>query len=455
MQPVIAAPPGAVEEDVSQRTLYSKTFRMSDQEFRTIARKRIVHVPGSGANWLSGEDPDWQDLDLDFELEGDTFRVKNAWYNCTISAQQLLWTYVSVVQGHARVELARIGDQDVGDAGLNYNPVIEGNKLTFTRIAPDLDITFVAMPVGLFVYKTLYSVRAPRHFVWDVEWDESEYLKINTRTEGFDNLDRLQRDPGNVGRHMFCRKLEMRHGIEGRAGRSFAHGCTFDERWTGRTYERDEERRLVPGDQVQYPVLIDQDIIQPIVVNTDDGYSSSNYATWFFNINTPFVGWYLPGTSTYLGGWRFPLAVPQGSLITLAELIVNVTGVIGGGNTFDLFAEDVDDAAAFADTTRIPHNIAPITAASTSMAMTATGLLTTDCTNQIQALVSRPGFVSGNNVLLLQRNPATVAGPTAAVYWEDYQDAGTDEPTLEVTFISPTGTNVIPRTMPAGWLGRF
>ena len=455
MQELIPAPPDALRELVNHRTMHSKTFELPDGQFRYIARKRIVHVPGDPQTWEKGGYADWQDLDTDFVQVGNAYEVRNAWYTCSIATGQIVYSYQSKVRGEARVELRWIGMEQVADMRLRFDHRVSGNRLTFSQLVPDLDLIFVALPAGLYVYKKLYSPRAPRDFTWHIEWTRDSPLIINTTTQGQDNADQTEPNRRAIGRGQMCRPIEMRHGVEVRAPERLQHACQFNEWWTGRTFTLDPERRRVPSDDSIYPILIDQDIIQPISANIDDGYDGTAYTTWFYNQTVCFVGWYSVGSQTYLGGWRFQLAIPQGSTITLAELIINVTSVIGSGNTFDLYAEDVDNAAAFADITRLPRNISPITTASASMSLTATGLNTTNCTNAIQEVVSRPGFSSGNNVLLLQRNLGTAAGATTAAYFEDYSNAGTDEPVIEVTFTSPVGTNVSPRTMPAGWLRRL
>lgn len=452
---LITPPPGAIEELNSWRTQFSKTYRMNGRENKQIIHRRPVHVPGDIAAYRKGGFPDFQDIDTDLELRPEGYCIKNGWYECCIEVGRIAWRYTSKLDGIVHIELARIGSQIVSELPLQFNPVLVGNTLTFPAILPGLDIQFIARASGLFCNKILRSTTVPRVFGWRIECSKDCPLQINTTTQGYDNYGLQDLDRQSAGKGDVCRRIEMQHSVVDATPNELAVAQIFTETWTGRTFTHDMERRLQPQIDCVYPVLIDQDIIQPITANLDDGYGISGYTTWYYNNAINYFG-YASGTgNSYYGGWRFPLAVPQASVITLAELIVNVTSVIGAGNSFDVFAEDVDDAAAFADTTRLPQNIAPITTASGTHTFTSTGLQTANVTSVVQEIVSRPGFTSGNNIAFVHRNLANTGPATDAGYWEDYSNVGTNESVLEVTFTSPIGANIVPRTMPIGWLRRF
>jgi len=445
VKPVITPPPEAVQELVDERTQHSKTFEMPNNERKLIASLRRVHVP---------EGKEWVDVDTDFELTGDQYTVKNALYTCTVDRDRIAYTYTSKVKGVVEIELMKIGNQPVKSLTLNFAPEVTDNRILFPSLLPDLDLEFVALAEGLYVNKILHSAAAPRDFTWWIEQDQDCPLRVNMQTQGHDNdglvaQDRQGQKKGNV-----CRKLEMVHDVQDVTKKKLDSACEFGETWTGRTYKRDDENRLVLDDECEYPVWIDQDITQPVTADADDGYSVSNGG--FINSFANNYGGYFSSGAYYPFARFLALNIPQGSSITLADYIINITSVPVAPNTMDIYAYDVDNAAQFAIGGPRPET-SPKTTAKTVAALDSAGLKTYNVTALLQEIVDRPGWVALNNVAFFMLNPVSTGGSYGA-YIEDYSNAGTNEPVLEVTFLPPAITQQVvidygARTRRVQWTG--
>lgn len=132
------------------------------------------------------------------------------------------------------------------------------------------------------------------------------------------------------------------------------------------------------------------------------------------------------------------VTVPQGAVASEATLTLNITGVTGTPDT-TLYGVDVDDAAAFADPGNLP-SAATRTTASADPDPAGAGSKVITVTDIVQEILDRAGWASGNDM-------AFVAADNLGAgehYWtaEDYEDAGTAEATLDITYTVPaTGRN--------------
>lgn len=171
-----------------------------------------------------------------------------------------------------------------------------------------------------------------------------------------------------------------------------------------------------------------------ITDTADDGYeySASVY------ISQVWGGSY-SGSALY-GFFRFlNVTVPQGATVSSATLTLNIISVAGTPNT-TLYGVDADNAAAFADPGNLP-SAATKTTASADPDPAATGTKVITITTIVQEIVDRAGWASGNAMAFVVD---VHAGGTN--YWlaEDYEDAGTAEATLDITYTA--GSSQAPRT---------
>lgn len=175
-----------------------------------------------------------------------------------------------------------------------------------------------------------------------------------------------------------------------------------------------------------------------ITDTADDGYEVFGSLT-----NMQFgVGY--AGGATFLLYCRFlNVTVPQGATIDSATLTLNITDISGTPDT-TLYGVDEDNAAAFADPGNMP-SAATKTTASADPDPAGTGSKVITITTIVQEIVDRAGWASGNAM-------AFVAGDNAGSgnnYWfaEDYEDAGTAEATLDITYTAGAAAVLYRRTL--------
>lgn len=127
------------------------------------------------------------------------------------------------------------------------------------------------------------------------------------------------------------------------------------------------------------------------------------------------------------------VTVPQGATIDSATLTVLITDVSGAPDT-TLYGVDVDDAAAFADPGNLP-SAATKTTASADPDPAGTGTKVITITTIVQEIVDRAGWASGNAMAFVADDNAG----SGTNFWaaEDYEDAGTAEAILDITYTVP------------------
>ena len=140
----------------------------------------------------------------------------------------------------------------------------------------------------------------------------------------------------------------------------------------------------------------------------------------------------------------------DGDTIDLANLKLNFNKVEGPGTTWassSIYGDDVDDAAAWANTTSLPTTITKTTAsASVSALPSAAGLKTIAVTTIVQEIVDRVGWASGNDMRF-----AIQGGVSERRAWiDDLTSTLNQEAVLEIDFTagaggggSPTGDGYI------------
>ncbi len=142
---------------------------------------------------------------------------------------------------------------------------------------------------------------------------------------------------------------------------------------------------------------------------------------------------------TVLAFLRFlNVTIPQGATIDSATLTLNITDISGTPDT-TLYGVDEDNAAAFAAPGNLP-SAATKTTASADPDPAGAGSKVITITSIVQEIIDRAGWASGNAMAFVGDDNAGT-GPS---YWsaEDYEDAGTAEATLDITYTVPaTGRN--------------
>lgn len=166
-----------------------------------------------------------------------------------------------------------------------------------------------------------------------------------------------------------------------------------------------------------------------ITDTADDGYEGS-----IFGLSASDVAAGYGAFETEIAFFRFlNVTVPKGATIDSATLSLNITVVNGTPNT-TLYGVDEDNAAAFADPGNMP-SAATRTTASADPDPAGTGTKVITITTIVQEIVDRAGWASGNSMAFVADNNAG----SGDNYWfaEDYEDAGTAEATLDITYTVP------------------
>lgn len=170
-------------------------------------------------------------------------------------------------------------------------------------------------------------------------------------------------------------------------------------------------------------------VIVPITENADDG-------RWFelgqFSINAITCGHNFG--AEFSAFFRFlEVSVPQGVRIDTATLSLNIT--TASSPDCHVYGVDVDNAASFSNPENLPPD-APRTTASTRFQPSSGGIFDIDITAQIQEIIDRVGWVSGNNLALVALNNSEEEG-THLWNAEDFSTGGEHVATLTINWSFP------------------
>lgn len=260
---------------------------------------------------------------------------------------------------------------------------------------PGLTITLVAQTWGLQTFQELGDADAPRAFVWEVQEPSSGGRFAHGQPFGHDNLHHLARTPRPLRR-----RLDLTQQTEVLYDNGRTRIVHITETWTGRTVRFDPvvQCRVVEAD-VRYPVVFDPTFSQTISVGAEDGYETSGL---WYGANT-FL--YLqPSTVVaikHLPGVRFTnVTIDHTAVISLATLTVKVNNVNSGypgDPDGDIYADAVDTAAAWSDTSR-PLSGFTKTTNKVTQDFSTTGTKVVTLTPVAAEVLNRAGWVSGANL---------------------------------------------------------
>ena len=385
------------------RSSHSKTFVMPDGKMRCDLKV------GTPAHY---RDDDGSLRSCDCTVQQDDGKVFVDWlpYKFKLHDTGIGFDFQSRESGFCSVSLVGIGGNTF-DKTQKLNPIIEGDKITFSEVVPGLDIVFCILPARVKSWRIVKDATAPRTFEWLCEHDKDGREKIS---------DKL------IGKDAAKNDLELISEAIAIDDKSFS----FIETWTGNVKLRDKKTRIKSlSEVVSYPVLIDPTVDYNITANGDNGFEySGNFGNSFYvKIGSG------PGSSSWSGGFRFrSIIVPQGATITSATLTVNVTSNYNGGAIALLYGYDTDNSVIWSSYgSPRPSNVAK-TSASANIVQGSTGSRSFDVTSIIQEIVNRGGWASGNNLSLLtiDNNPISYQ----YTYIEDLSNAGTNEASLSITY---------------------
>lgn len=419
-QRVAAEAPGSFEVG---RTLHSKTFDIGGGRRRVIQRMAPLHWR---ANLADGTET-WKEIDLTItQGAGGQYRVVSGFYAVLIDPAQVSYRYATNrASGVTVVTLA-----EVGGAAPDYRAMtveVAGNRFTWRDVAPGVDMYLVCRPCYAELFKVVRDAGAARSFGWQVTEDNDDDPKRAARfvreTAGWD----ADRAP-----------LEMTTAVSNQ--RVLAGGrrrFLYRETWTGRVSRVTDRATRQRGwfDDPAYPAIIDATVTENIGAGADDGDEISG--TWFGAFSAADIGRGYGGAAQH-GGFRFQTVdVPQGASVSSATLTIRVISMFGTP-TVSIYADDVDDAPAWGASSRPSSGFTKTTAKTDITSAIGTGLEAIDVTAIVQEIVDRAGWTNNNDIRFGAFN-TKASGSHQDFYVETYENVGTDEAQLDITYTGGGG----------------
>lgn len=390
---------GAVEL-LDARSPTSKVFFRPDDTCDLVAVQNQVHY------WDDG----WQEIFLGVP---DSGIVTRAPYDLQIFTDRVGYQYVSKRGGKVVVELDRIGDA-VPDAS-RFAVRTMANQLFWDDVADGIDMKIQLGSRSAEIFKRL-DEGAVRKLRWKVHETPGAFASFQRDSAGFDRE---------------AHRLEVLSRVSKISEAEFF----LEEEWTGRIAVRDPKTRQKRWSwDAAYPIIIDAVTTENIAANVDDGFSNVGGTTWVSAWNNWQAGAWTWGTGH--GGVRFrTLAIPQGATINTATLTFIVTNVTGAPGT-EIYGDDVNDAALWANG-NLPGGITK-TAASTVWSPGGAGTSTVNVTGIVQEIISRPGWVSNNDIRfgILNQLPGTANNHLAV---RDYNSIGPGGAAVLTVNFTPAG----------------
>lgn len=344
-----------------KRTRTSKTYDLGGGQYRLEVGQLPMHFERDG-RWCDIDlTPRWDDHARHYILRDCPFSLKIGDHP----------VYVYNAKDGRRVEVELI-------TNAQYPSITDGSLVKWPDVGINTDYVIQPLPSGCTTLLILNSPDSPRRWSWRVRGDMSLLHPL-------------------VGKDSAGRVLELIERRDADAG-------TIEVEWTGRTLvprSLRKERRLTWDSTVTWPVVIDPTVNESVAAGADDAYSF-----WVAN-GASFAGFYNSNTLIYAGrggtikdyvGIRFQtIAIPNGETINSADLTVRVTSVTGTPN-LNIFGNDVDDAAAWADPGNRIKNISKTTA-STNKATWSNGADNViSVTSIVSEIIARAGWASNNDI---------------------------------------------------------
>jgi hypothetical protein len=379
-----------LREVVEKRTLTSKTYWRGGDSYRLIVGMKPKHVPLDVAAWQrdgAAYTGGWADIDSTWSMVNGRLESGVGWNRVTVDPSvPCAITYASLLGGSATMRMTGIDLRPVP-------PMQIREGLRWADVAEDFDVELHLYPHGVEWFKRIKSAMAPRAWTWELEQTADFAAHVNWHALGWDNADHAERQHESMffRQHRQAQTTMIVRSDDGRR-------IVVDEAWTGKVMALEPVTRIkVLTADVVYPVWIDFDVVEPVAADADDVQERVDYSDVEI-LGGPYGNRSRAGASARNAGWRFTtIALDQGVTIDNTTILqVQVTTTESGGVTSTVSADDVDDAAAWANGSR-PSQITPTTA-TVSFAQTSSGLKSLDVTAIVQEIVNRGSWASGNDM---------------------------------------------------------
>jgi hypothetical protein len=350
-----------MREIEAKRTRFSKTFDLGNGQRRLEIGQLPCHFERDGK---------LHDIDLTprWDASRGQHVIRDCPYSLRISDDVPAYAYNSM--GGKRVSVTL----DVPPS----KAIVDGGLFKWAEVGRDTDYVIQPLPAGCATLLILNGPDAPRTWSWRIDGN----LGLIRPLVGKDSAGRL---------------LELVETRDAEAG-------TIVVEWTGQTLRPGALRlakRAAWTEEVTWPVVIDPTVNENIAAGGDDAISfwSGSGAT-FGAFNATYTGLNAgrTGTLRVYAGLRFQtLAVPVAATIDSATLTIRTT-TLGGTPNINIYGNDVDDAAVWADPGNRIKNITQTSAVVNKADWTGSADNAVSVAAIVSEIVARAGWASGNDI---------------------------------------------------------
>lgn len=369
-------------EVIKDRRINGKTFYMGNGKYKAVTyMESMVHYRD---NMLDDNEP-FKEIDL--TIDDDACCTK-APYQVRIYKDKVGYTYKSRTKGRVDVELVEIGGQPVDNN--RFTVRTKGDQLFWDNVADDIDMRIDLRSSNVEIYKQLRTATASRSFKWLVREDTDSACSFTKITEG---VDSAKPKPQSMEINTVVGSESIKTSEE--TGNKYKE-YYYEEIWTGRISKiiNPSSRQKAWSNDVVYPCIIDALTTENITETADDGYTKTAVGSW--NVGGgPFMG--VTGAGIFNAGLRFQtLGIPKLAIIDDANIVVT-KAAINGTPQLKIYADDVDDAPAWSNSSR-PASGFTKTTAEKAWSPTVTGAESIPITSIVQEIINRGSWASGNDI---------------------------------------------------------
>lgn len=411
--PVFKPPHKNESEIIGGRTINSKLYDVGNGKQRLVSSLKPIHFR-SGQNWL----------DLNPNL------IDTGTYFTTISTNLILRVYKNKIgffisNGRCQydAQLIEIGGIPVASLSLSINPIIFRNVVIYPDIIPGLDVWISVRPYAITDWQVIKNATVARSFKWQYTKAGDESLVFNSNIRGADAHElSVERNQARISKI-----IEVT-----------ADGFTLEKSWNGEIFVPDPETRVPVWriDRTRYPVTIDANISQSIASAADDQEDNGSA----FNDDAYVLHVRAAGSPDRWSGWIFP-TIPQnfgGSAVSSATFTLYCEGDQGPGYNIRIHGVDVDDAAAWADSSNLPSAATRTTASASLTSLTPGTTNDWDILDIAQELADRGDRGGTFDIAFVGDNEAgsSYTGGTFGQY--EFQAGGRTPAAIDITY-TPSG----------------
>lgn len=380
----------------NKRKPHVKHYQLEGNQYQVSIRKTPFHYnDGRGL----------ADIDLTPSRSGRNYIFDKCPHTLQVRDNQAQYRFVGTT-GTVTVTLDSVGATKITGT---KTPTWDGTRFLWADIATDVDYEVIPTNSGVQSYIILKSASAAKTIQWSYSGSN-----IFRPLRGFDA----------AGLHCQLNTTITTNSVS--------------VTWTGNVGDKKVLRTGGWGTNATYPVRIDPSINESIATGADDGETLNN--TQRLGLDTIAMG--MSSSYEYWAGFRFQtVAIPQGSTIDSATITFE-KNALQGSPQVRFYADDVDDAAAWATTSRI-KNITKTTAFQAWSPTVATGTEAVNVQSIVQEIVDRGGWASNNDMRFGVFDQRATTAQIHFVCVAAVEHATQQEAQLDVTYTAAGGSTLV------------